>query len=148
MNQIIDRIVNCFLFSRQNRLLFLAIYDVTYLTLCTLFTDDYEYAFYVASLTSLSIMLFFTLSHLYKTLQERVAQPCNGLVKGIRNEYQHAHGQNRKKTFLLKSKLIADNENEILNFNNSFIEQKVHLSYLNRSGTHSLHPSNNKMGQH
>ena len=128
-------------------MLLLSIYNITFLLLCVLFTDDMKIAFLVASIASLITMLLITMSDMVQVAREKEVKLHNfeaEVSKKIRDEYRKAHTVNQQKQLLLRTELLNSEEGEESNASH---ERKVRLSYLNGTGTDSLHDAEER-GQH
>ncbi|MBI3591479.1 MAG: hypothetical protein HY094_08915 [Candidatus Melainabacteria bacterium] len=141
-------------------MLLLSIYNITFLLLCVLFTDDMKIAFLLASAASLITMFLITMSDMFQVVREKEARLHDfeaDVSKKIRDEYRKAHTLNQKKQLLLKTGFFnpEESENPSPSLNGSLSskedninhERKVRLSYLNRTGTNSL-PGAEEGGQH
>jgi len=153
-NEILRAVVN-----KQNVIKLLIVYNLTYLLFCTLFTDDSRFAFMTAALIALATLIGLTVAKIIEDFSEYEKehhQLEDSMLKTIRREYQKTHMMRAKQAFLLKTHLM-DDEGNIADFEESITEikieeepditERVHLSYLNRFGTQSLHDVENG-GQH
>lgn len=91
----------------------------------------------MGSMLCISItLIFFTAAELFENIHGEEVRKENLVAevsKKIREEYQRARKVNRTKKLLLETKL------EDINISKPKIEQKVHLSYLNRFNTEGFH---------
>ena len=131
-------------------IILLSVYNLAYISFCTLFTNDLEIAFLSASLVLLAVMFVIAVKDMLTKLnEEKIKMHEEEVIRTIRNEYLKAHKFNQKKELLSKANILPCNQDidedplfhaasiELENLSN--YERKVCLSYLNRISTQGSH---------
>lgn len=139
--------------TRQNITLLLSIYNVTFLFLCALITDDWKIALLVGFSAALVILTLIAIKEVFNDVQRFQVRLHNfdaGIGCNIRSEYQKIHSLHRAQELLLKTyNLCSGKSRKSDDFNpleySTQHRQRVRLAFLNRHGPNRHHESNDEV---
>lgn len=139
--------------TRQNIISLLCVYNVTFLFLCVLVTNDWKMAFLVGFSAALVILTLITIKEILNDVQ-RVQVRLHNLDArigcSIRSEYQKIHYLHRAQELLLKTyNLCSGRGRKSSDFNplehSTQHRQQVRLAFLNRHGPNRHHESDDEV---